>query len=84
MGKSYVAWRLDRLADAVTGQGAAIEGGPQDQVRTLVAPPVATPGRLRRAHERYGFMLPPGLFHPSHSSTFNIAGCLATYPPVRA
>jgi len=34
--------------------------------------------------ERYGFMLPPGLFHPSHPSTLNIAGCLATNPPVRA
>jgi hypothetical protein len=31
----------------------------------------------------YGFMLPPGLFQPSQSSTLNHAGCLARYPPAR-
>jgi hypothetical protein len=31
----------------------------------------------------YGFMLPPGLFQPSQSSTLNNAGCLARYPPAR-
>src|SRR4051812_14683399 len=37
-GKPYYPWWLDRLADDVTGEGAAIEGaleGPE-QVRTLV------------------------------------------------
>jgi hypothetical protein len=31
----------------------------------------------------YGFMLPPGLFQPSHSSTRSSVGCLAMYPPAR-
>src|SRR3954452_22800944 len=38
-----------------------------------------------RSHgpDPYGFMLPPGVFQASHSSTRSSAGCLARYPPAR-
>src|SRR3954470_16871947 len=70
---------LDRLASAET---ASL----RRERATL--PSGAASSRFRYARRTrsagYGFMLPPGLFHPSQPSTFDIAGCRATYPPVRA
>src|SRR3954469_15739399 len=50
---------------------------------TTPAPGAPSERQQSRVPRAYGFMLPPGLFQPSHSSTLNTAGCLAMYPPVR-